>query len=161
MASPPDSSKALQKRTAGIVAVIVSGLMFVAALALLDWARLPKVVSVGGTIGIVSHGATLWDFPGHQAGILTVIAVGTVAFAAMGLLSDSIITALPAVCGSFYLLGRTFPVGDGYGGYRLGFWLATAAALAMSIGGVLAIAGAAGLANRFAKPRRALQDDGQ
>jgi hypothetical protein len=139
-------------RSAGIVVVIVSGLVFVGALGLLDWAGLPKVVSVGGTIRIVSHGATLWDFTGHEAGVRTVIAVGTVAFAAMGLLSDSVITALPAVCGSFYLLGRTFPVGDGYGGYRAGFWLATAAALAMSIGGVLAVAGAASFANRFAKP---------
>jgi hypothetical protein len=149
--SPPDGSKALQKRTAGIVVVIVSGLVFVGALGLLDWAGLPKVVSVGGTISIVSHGATLWDFTGHQAVVLTVIAVGTVAFAAMGLLSDSVITALPAVCGSFYLLGRTFPVGDGYGGYRAGFWLATAAALALSIGGVLAVASAASFGNRSAK----------
>jgi hypothetical protein len=139
-------------RTAGTVVVIVNGLVFVAALGLLDWARLPKVVSVGGTITIVSHGATLWDFTGHQAGVLTVIAVGTVTFAAMGLLSDSVITALPAVCGSFYLLGQTFPIGDGYGDYRAGFWLATAAAVAMSVGGVLAVVGAASLTNRFAKP---------
>jgi hypothetical protein len=149
--SPPDRSKALPKRTAGIVVVVVSGLVFVGALALLDWAGLPRVVSVGGTLSLVSHGATLWDFPGHQAGVLTVIAVGTVAFAAMGLLSDSVITALPAVCGSFYLLGQTLPVGGGYGGHRAGFWLATAAALAMSIGGVLAVAGAASFANRLAK----------
>jgi hypothetical protein len=135
-------------RTTGIVVVIVGGLVFVGALALLDWAGLPKVASVGGTISVVSHGATLWDFKGHHAGVLTVIAGGTSAFAAMGLLSDSVITALPAVCGSFYLLGQTFPVGDGYGGYRAGFWLATAAALAMSIGGVLAAAGAAS----FARP---------
>jgi hypothetical protein len=148
--SPPDRSKALRMRTAGMVVVIVSGFVFVGALALLDWAGLPKVVSVAGTISIVSHGATLWDFTGHQAGVLTVVAVGTVAFAAMGLLSDSVITALPAVCGSFYLLGRTFPVGDGYGGYRAGFWLATAAALAMSIGGVLAVVSAASFATRFA-----------
>jgi hypothetical protein len=67
--SPPDGSKALQKRTAGIVVVIVSGLVFVGALALLDWAGLPKVVSVGGTISIVSHGATLWDFTGDHAGV--------------------------------------------------------------------------------------------
>jgi hypothetical protein len=152
MASPPpDGSKPLQKRTAGIVVVIVSGLVFVAALALLDWAELGKVVSVGGTISIVSHGATLWDFKGHEADVLTMIAVGTVAFAAMGLLSDSVITALPAVGGSFFLLGQTLPIGNGYGGYRAGFWLATATALSMSIGGVLAVAGAASFANRFAK----------
>jgi hypothetical protein len=149
--SPPDGSKALQKRTAGIVVVIVSGLVFVAAVGLIDWAELPKLVRVGGTISLVSHGATLWDYPGHQAGVLTVIAVGAVAFAAMGLLSDSVITALPAVGGSFYLLGQTFPVVGGYGGYRAGFWLATAAAVAMSVGGVLAVAGAASFANRFAK----------
>jgi hypothetical protein len=153
MASPPlGPSKALQRRTAGIVAVIVSGLVFVGALGLLDWARLGKVVSTyasgGDTITLVWHGATLWDFPGHLAGVLTLIAVGTVAFAAMGLLSDSVITALPAVCGSFYLLGQTFPIGDGFGGYRVGFWLATAAAVAMSVGGVLSVAGAAS----FAKP---------
>lgn len=147
MASPPpDGSKALEKRTVWIIVVIVSGLVFVGALALLDWAALPKVVSVGGTIRIVSHGATLWDFKGHEAGVLTVIAAGTVAFAAMGLLSDSVITALPSVGGSFFLLGQTLPVGYGYGGYRAGFWLAAAAALAMSIGGVLAVAGAASFA---------------
>jgi hypothetical protein len=155
-ASPSDRSKALQKRTAGIVVVIVSGLVFVGALGVLDWARLPKVVSTrtsgGGTVSIVFHGATLWGYPGNHAGVLTLIAIGTVAFAAVGLLSDSVITALPAACGSFYLLGQTFPIGDGYGDYRVGFWLATAAALAMSIGGVLAVAGAASFAARFAKP---------
>jgi hypothetical protein len=139
-------------RTAGIVVVIVSGLVFVGALGLLDWAELPKVTSVGGTISIVSHGASLWDFTGHQAGVLTVIAVGTVGLAAVGRLSRSVITALPAVCGSFYLLGQTFPIGGGYGGYRAGFWLATAAAIAMSIGGVLAVAGAASFARHFTKP---------
>ncbi len=152
MSSPPDGSKALQQRTAGIVVVIVSGLVFTGTLGLLDWAELPKLVRVGGTLRVASHGATLWDFSGHEAGVLTVIAVGTVAFAAMSLLSNSIITALPAVCGSFYLLGQTFPVVDGYGGYRAGFWLATAATLAMSIGGVLAVAGAASFATRLAQP---------
>ena len=150
--SPSDRSKALQKRTAGIVVVIVTGLVFVSALGLLDWAELPKVVSVGGALSLVSHGATLWDYRGHHADVLTVIAVGTVGLAAMALLSDSVITALPAVCGSFYLLGQTFPIGGGYGVYRAGFWLATVAALAMSVGGVLAVAGAASSAGRFAKP---------
>jgi hypothetical protein len=143
MTSSPDSSRALQKRTAGIAVVIVGGLVFVGAVALLDWAGLPKVVRAGGAISVVSHGATLWDFTGHQAGVLTVIAVATLAYAAVALLSDSVITALPAACGSFYLLGRAFPIGGGYGGYRAGFWLAAAAALAMSVGGVLAVAGAA------------------
>jgi hypothetical protein len=138
-------------RTAAIVLVIVSGLVFVGAVGLLDWAGLPKIVSTRASISLVSHGATLWNFPGLEAGVLTVTAVGTGAFAAMGLLSDSVITALPAACGSFYLLGQTLPVIGGYGGYRAGFWLATAAAVAMSIGGVLAVAGAASFANRFAK----------
>jgi hypothetical protein len=132
-------------RTTGIILVIVSGLVFVGALGLLDWAGLPTLRHVGGTIGIASRGATLWSFPGHQAGVLTVIAAGTVALAAMGLLSNSVITTLPAVCGSFYLLGQTFPVGGEYGYYEVGFWLATAAALAMSIAGALAVAGAARL----------------
>jgi hypothetical protein len=153
--SPPYASEALQKRTAGIVVVIVGGLVFVGALGLLDWTEVGRVVSTRTTVSIVSsHGATLWDFPGDHAGVLTVIAVGTVAFAAVGLLSDSVITALPAVCGSFYLLGQTFPIGplNGYGGYRVGFWLATAAALAMCIGGSLAVAGAASFTNRFPEP---------
>jgi hypothetical protein len=131
--------------TAGIVVVIVSGLVFVAALGLLDWAALPTLRHVGGSIDIVSRGATLWSFPGHQAGVLTVIAVGTVSLAAMGLLSDSVVTTLPAVCGSFYLLGETFPVGGEYGYYEAGFWLATASALGMSIAGALAVVGAARL----------------
>jgi hypothetical protein len=144
--SPPDGSKALQWRTAGIVVVIVSGLVFLAAVGLIDWAPLPKLVRAGGTIGIVVHGATLWDFKGNHAGVLTVIAAGTIAFAAVGLLSDSVITALPVVCGSFYLLGQTFPIGGEYSGHGPGYWLATAAALAMSTGGVLAVGGAASFA---------------
>ncbi len=135
-------------RTAGTVVVIASGLVFVATLGLLDWAALPTLGHVKGSIDIISRGATLWSFPGHQAGVLTVIAAGTVALAAMGLLSNSVITALPAVCGSFFLLGETFPVGGVYGYYEAGFWLATAAALTMSIAGALAVAGAA----RFTSP---------
>jgi hypothetical protein len=157
--SPADKSKALRMRTAGIGVVIVSGLLFAGALALLDWAGLPKVVSAGGTIRLVSHGATLWNFPGHQAGVLTVIAVGTVTFAAMGLLSDSVITALPVVCLSFYLLGQAVPIGGGYGYYRAGFWLATAAALAMSIGGVLAVVGSASGAIVSPTPARTVPRD--
>ncbi len=139
----PTQAKRFQKRTTGILVVIVSGLVFVSALALLDWAELPKIVKVASTISIVSHGASLWDFKGHEAGVLTLIAIGTVAFTTLGLLSDSVITALPAVGGSFFLLGQTLPVGGGYGGYQAGFWLATTAAFAMSIGGVLAVAGSA------------------
>ena len=150
--SPPDKDKALGMRTAGIVVVIAAGLVFVSGLALLDWAQLPKLVSVGDTVSVVSRGATLWEFKGHQAGVLTVIAVGTVSLAAMGLLSNSVISALPAVCGSFLLLGQTVPVFEGYGVYRVGFWLAAAAALAMSIGGVLAVVGAANFADGFAQP---------
>jgi hypothetical protein len=145
-----DRSRALQRRTTGIVVVIVSGLIFVAAVGLLDWSELPKVVSVGDGFTLVSHGATLWHAPGHDAAILTLIAVGTVAFAAMGLLSDSVVTALPAVCGAFALLGRIFPYGFGFGEYRAGHWLAVAAALAIAAGGVLAVTAASG----FRRPPR-------
>ena len=140
--SPPTRSRALQRRTAGIVLVIAGGLVFVAAVGLLDWLDVPKLARVGNTSYIAWHGATLWNLTGHEAGVVTVIAAGTVAFAAMALLSDSVVTALPAVCGPFALLGQIFPDGFGFSDYRVGYWLALAAALAMAAGGVLAVASA-------------------
>jgi hypothetical protein len=140
--SPPDRSSVLQRRTAGLIIVIAAGLVFVGAVGLLDWFDVPKLVTVGNTSHLVWHGATLWKLTGNEAGVVTVIAVGAVAFAGMALLSESVVTALPAVCGSFALLGQIFPDGFGFSHYRVGYWLAMAAALAMAVGGVVAVAGA-------------------
>jgi hypothetical protein len=53
---------------------------------------------------------------------------------------------------SFYLFGRIFPTGNrAYTLYGVGFWLATAAAVVMSLGAVLAVAGQS-FAIRAAKP---------
>lgn len=147
----PNTDEPLRLRNVGMVVVIVGGLVFVGVLALVHWGETSRLTHVRGVLSIVSRDATLWNFPrGHEAGVLTVIAVVTVGLAATGLLSDSVVTALPAACGSFYLLGQAFPwnIGFHYGLYRAGFWLATAAALTMAIGGVLAVVGAAS----FAKP---------
>ena len=76
--APPNRNWALQRRTAGLVIVILGGLVFVSAVGRLDWFEAPKVVSVGGTLSVVRHGATLWNLTGHQAGIVTVIAGATV-----------------------------------------------------------------------------------
>lgn len=152
--SPPTADSALRLRTAGIIAVIVGGLVFVVVLALVPWGESAKV-HLHPDLSITNSAVTLWNFRNdHEAGVLTVIAAGTVALAAVSLLSDSVVTALPAACGSFYLLGQVFPwnIGFHYSLYRAGFWLATAAALAMAVGGVIAVVGAARFANRFAKP---------
>lgn len=124
--------------------VIAGGLVFVAALPLLDWFGVPKVISSHGVLKLDTRGSTLWDFRDTFAGSLTVLAAGTVALAATSLLSSSVITALPALCGSIFLLGETFPVGaSSYSDYRVGFWLASSAALTMSAGAVVAAAGRA------------------
>jgi hypothetical protein len=143
-----DDSSALRLHTAGLIAVVVGALVFVAAVGLLDWLELPKLVEVGNTRSVVSHGAALWDVPGNQAGVLTVIALGTAGFAGAGLLSTSVLTTLPTVCDAFYLLGQAFPIGGGYGDYQVGFWVATAAALAVAIGSVVALLGATRFAAR-------------
>jgi hypothetical protein len=141
----PSDGAALRNR--GITVVIVGGLLFVLAVAVLHWAELPKLVHApGGVLRIALHEVTLWHFKGDQAGALTVIAAGTAGLAAAGLLSNSVVTVLPAACGSFYLLGQVFPwdVDFQYGFYRVGFWVATALAVTMAAGGVVAVVGAAG-----------------
>jgi hypothetical protein len=59
--------------------------------------------------------------------------------AARALLTDEPVLLALATGFSFYLFGRIFPVGfPVYDFYGAGFWLATAAAFTMSVGGVLA-----------------------
>ena len=137
-------------RQAGIVTVIVGGVVFIIALAVLDWFALPRVTHTPQGIGIVIHGVTLWDYQTRLPGILTVLAAASVALAAVSLLTDSILAVLAPTCCAFFLLGETFPVGlRDYSLYRVGFWVSTGAAVAMSIGGVLAVTGAARPASRF------------
>ena len=84
------------------------------------------------------------------------IAAATVGFAAMSLLTDSVLAVLVPACCSFYLLGEVFPVGDSdYSLYDAGFWLATGSAAAMSVAGVLAVADTANLARDIANSPRA------
>ena len=91
---------------------------------------------------------TLWDLTTREPVILTVVGVAAIAAAARGLLADEPILLTLATGFSFYLFGRVFPVGaPTYGFYGVGFWVVTAAAFTMSVGGVLAVAGW-----RFATP---------
>ena len=57
-----------------------------------------------------------------------------------------------STCCSIYLVGRIFPLGMfEYSHYDLGSWVATAATLAMSAGGILVVVGAPSRGNGFAR----------
>jgi hypothetical protein len=126
----------MSKQRAGAIVVIVSGLVFLAALSFLPYASRPR--------------RTLWALTTRLPIILTVIAALAIAFALLGLLTGALIPTLLATCCSFYLFGQFFPDGArAYHGVGDGFWLATSATVVMSIGGVIAVSS---FANRSAKP---------
>ena len=84
--------------------------------------------------------------------ILTLTCAAAIALAAASLLTGAVIPLLLATCASFWLLGQIFPVGHlTYEHFGVGFWLASGMAVAMSLGGVLALAGKSS-AGRFARP---------
>lgn len=84
--------------------------------------------------------------------ILTLVCLAAICLAATSLLNGSMLSLALATCCSFWLLGQIFPVGHPtYENFRAGFWLASSMALAMSLGGVLALAGKRWV-SPFAKP---------
>jgi hypothetical protein len=124
-------------RRAGTIMIIVGGLVFLAAITFLDYGL----------------NRTLWDLTTREPAVLTVIGATAVALAATTLLSARPIIPLLATCCSFYLFGQIFPDGArAYHGARAGFWLATSATVAMSMGGDLVIVGSASSARRFTGP---------
>lgn len=125
--------------------VIGAGLLFIGAVAFL-----PYLTAAGTPHLRLIHNPTLWDLRTRLPIVLTVVAAIALAFAVAGILATTPIPSLLATCCSFYLSGQFFPDGArAYNGTGLGFWLATGATIAMSIGGVLATAS---FANRFVKP---------
>jgi hypothetical protein len=123
-------------RRAGCIVVIVGGVVFLLAITFLDYFSPPSA-------------QTLWDVATRLPVVLTIVAVATVLLAIVSLMSDSLLAAVLTACLSFYLFGQFFPVGARvYNGLGVGFWLATCATVAMSVGGVLAATGS--FARRFA-----------
>ena len=117
--------------------VVVGGFVFLIALTFLDYIER----------------FTIWDLTTRVPVILTVVAVLTVALTAASTRTDAVIVPVLALGFSFFLLGRTLPIGAlNYSFFGSGLWLASAATIAMSVGGVLALTGRASFANRFAKP---------
>jgi hypothetical protein len=130
----------MTRRQVGNITVIVGGLVYLSAQTFLAY------VEVG------RYAPTFWDVETRAPVILTVIGVATVVLAAASLLTDGVIPALVACVCSFYLFGRVFPIGlRSYSDVGVGLWLASAATVAMSIGGILALTGRRGFADRLAK----------
>jgi hypothetical protein len=131
---PPlsDTSTLSNARAAGIVLLIAGGVLFLSALALLDYLE-PST-------------RTLWELTTLKPLIWTVIAAVVILSAAASPFIDSVIPRLLAMCGSFFLLGQVFPIVNHYSVEGAGLWVAVGATVAMSIGGVLVVA------RSFARP---------
>ena len=106
------------------------------------------LVLIGGTAFIVSlflhyfNSASEWDITTGLPLLLTVIALTAMGLA-MAALSQNFLGLCvgQAVLGA-YLLGQAFPIGaSSYEFFGTGFWVESIAALAMAIGGVLAVVG--------------------
>ena len=119
-------------RRAGTITVLLGAWLFLGSMSFLPYAE--EVFGVNAE-------PTLWDLQTREPVVLTVIAVVTALLAAASLRAKGMLPLALATCLSFYLFGRWFPVGArSYRDLGVGFWLATAATLTMSIGGTLAIA---------------------
>jgi hypothetical protein len=129
-------------RITGTVMVIVGGVVFLVALAVLPYFSLPHFVPpVGYRLAhVVFVDQTLWNVTTREPVVLTMVAVAAIVSAAGGLLTDEAVLLILATGFSFYLFGRIFPVGpQTYDLYGAGLWVTTAAAFTMSVGGVLAV----------------------
>lgn len=125
--------------------VIVGGLVFVGALALLPYLKFNAYSFRAGSV-------TLWGLYTREPLVLTLVAVAAIALAVRSLFTGARSPLLLAACFSFYLFGRVFPIESAsYEAFDTGFWLATGAAVTMSVGGILAVV-AGGFTNPLAKP---------
>jgi hypothetical protein len=140
------------RRRAGAVTIILGGVAFEVGLSLL-----PYFGGGRGAFGRFLRDRSLWDltstpslFTTRLPVILTVLGAAAIALAAASLLADAIWPLPLATCCCFYLFCQVFPVGaPSYSHLGAGFWLMSAAAVTMSLGGVLALTS---FASRFAKP---------
>jgi hypothetical protein len=125
----------MSRQRAGSIAVVVGGLVFLVAQTFLDYVE----------IGPYSY--TVWHLNTRVPIILTVVAVVAVALAVASLITDAVLFPILALACSFFLLGRDLPIQyRHYSGLGVGLWLATAAVIAMSVGGALALTGRASFA---------------
>jgi hypothetical protein len=114
----------------GNIMVILGGVLFVCALALLPFFE------------AFDREPTLWDLTTREPVLLTVVAVADVVAAAGSLLTRNAVLLTLTTAFSFYVFGRIFPIGaETYHLLGVGFWVATAAAVTMSIGALLAVIG--------------------
>jgi len=121
--------------------VMAGGLVFVASLPLLHLYSKEVFESKEETTTIAAK--TLWGLTTREPVILTVLAVAAAALALTAVLTDLEILDVLATALSFYLLGRFFDIGARtYNFYAEELWVGTAALVAMSVGGLLAITGA-------------------
>jgi hypothetical protein len=86
--------------------------------------------------------STWWSVETVGPAVATSIAVAVAAFAFAAIFSDSIAVAALAVSLSFLLLGDTVYTGEhGYMFYGAGYWVTSACALIMAVGGIFAFSG--------------------
>lgn len=89
-----------------------------------------------------TEGSTWWSEETVGPAVATGIAVLAATFALAAIFSDSIALVALAVSLSFLLLGDTVYTGEhGYSFFGAGYWLASACALVMAVGGVFAFSG--------------------
>ena|ERR1700726_3038739 len=120
----------------GGVAVVLGGLLFFGALAFLPY------VERGPSFGTPRDPSLLDLHVTHFAVGLMIVALAAIATAAGGLITRRRTVLLLAAGLSFLLAGETFPFALlRYGEFGVGFWVMTAAAVAMSAGGLIAASG--------------------
>jgi hypothetical protein len=115
-------------KLAGKVTVVIGSLVFLLSVSLLHYV----------------DSATLWDLTTRLPVILIVLAVGALIVAGVSFFQQSIILPIISTCVGFYLFGQFFDIAtSSYRGYGVGFWLGSAGALAMAVGGLLSLLGCA------------------
>jgi hypothetical protein len=133
----------------GTLTLMLGGIVFLVAIMFLPYTNLRHAVDL-----------TLWDSatrPGVHLSLRVPIVysvVGALAtlLAAASLVTERVIHLGVATGASFYLVGALFLLGlRDFDIYGVAVWVALAAGVAMSVGGILALS-TASFANRFAKP---------
>jgi hypothetical protein len=114
-------------RPVGKTLILVGAVVYLVALAGLHWA------------GTTTH----WNEETLAPAILSGIAVVAAVLAVVAFASDSVFLPALALSLSFLLLGLSMYLGEGFSYSYLGpgYWIANAAALVMSVGGLFALSG--------------------